>query len=265
MKYSSDGGELFYDVKGSGFPVVLLHPFPLNHHFWDGCLPSLENRYKLVRPDLRGHGGSPPGEGPATMARHAQDLLRLCNELGIGQAVFAGVSIGGYVLFEFWRQVRERMAALVLCNTRASAETREGRMNREKSIHTVQDRGPAPFIDELLPRLLGRTTFETRPDRVARAREMMSHMTVAGIVANLRGMAIRPDSIPTLKTIEAPALIVAGEEDTATPLADSELMKQQINGSRLEVVPRAGHYAAFEQPEHFGKLLRSFLDGLTLS
>ena len=265
MKYSSDGTELFYDVKGSGFPIVLLHPFPLNHHFWNECLPFLEQRYKLVLPDLRGHGDSPPGEGPATMPRHAEDLLRLCNELDIGKAVFAGVSIGGYVLFEFWRQARERMAALVLSNTRASAETTEGRMNREKSIHAVQERGPSPFIDELLPKLLGRTTFETRPDRVARAREMMSQMTVAGIVANLRGMAIRPDSIPTLKTIEAPALIVAGEEDTATPLADSEVMKQQIHGSRLEVVLRAGHYAAFEQPEHFGKLLRSFLDGLKLS
>jgi len=93
---------------------------------------------------------------------------------------------------------------------------------------------------------------------------MMSQMTVAGIVANLRGMAMRPDSIPTLKTIEVPTLIVAGDEDTATPLSDSEVMKQQINGSRLDVVPRAGHYAAREQPEHFGKLLRSFLDGLKL-
>src|SRR5215471_15207559 len=137
MKYLSDGTALFYDLKGSGFPVVLLHPFPLNHHFWDESLPFLAQRYKLVLPDLRGHGDSPPGDAPAAMALHAQDLLRLCNELGIGKAVFAGVSIGGYVLFEFWRRARERVVALVLSNTRASAETTEGRINREKSIHTV--------------------------------------------------------------------------------------------------------------------------------
>lgn len=265
MNFTSDGTELFYEVRGSGFPVVLLHPFPLNHHFWDDCASSLEQRFKLVVPDLRGHGDSAPGDGPATMERHARDLLRLCNELEIGKAVFAGVSIGGYILFEFWRQARERVAALILSNTRASPETAEGRINRQKSIQAVEERGPELFIEELLPRLLGRSTRENRADRVARTREMMSRMTVAGIVANLRGMAARPDSIPTLRTINVPALIVAGEEDAATPLSDAEVMKQHISGSRLEIVPRAGHYTAFEQPEYCGKLLRSFLDGLNLS
>jgi len=265
MKLTSDGAELFYDAKGSGFPLVLLHPFPLNHHFWDECLPLFEHRYKLLLPDLRGHGDSAPGDGPATMERHAQGLLRLCDELKIGKAVFAGVSIGGYVLFEFWRQARDRVAALILSNTRASAETTEGRINREKSIQAVRQRGPAPFIEELLPKLLGRSTVETRPDRVAAARTMMSRMTVAGIVANLQGMAVRPDSIPTLPTINVPALVIAGEEDTATPRSDAELMKQHISGSCLQVVPRAGHYAAFEQPEYVGKLIRGFLDELKLS
>jgi len=264
MKLKSDDTEVFYEVKGDGYPVVLLHPFPLNHHFWDACVAALEHRYKLILPDLRGHGDSPPGDGSATMERHARDLSRLCAELKVQKAVFAGVSVGGYILFEFWRQSRERMAALILSNTRASAETPEGRANREKSIQLVQERGPAPFIEEMLPKLLGKTTQETRADLVAGARTMMSRMTVAGIVAVQRGMARRPDSIPTLKTINVPTLIIAGDEDTATPLPEAELMKKHIPGSRLELVPRAGHYAAFEQPEYCGKLLRKFLDGLNL-
>src|SRR5215472_9795214 len=264
MKLKSEGTEIFYDVKGDGFPVVLLHPFPVNHHFWDHCVQALEHRYKLVLPDLRGHGESPPGDGAATMDRHARDLARLCDELNISKAVFAGVSVGGYILFEFWRQSRQRVAALILSNTRASAETAEGRSNREKSIRSVQERGPGPFIEELLPRLLGRTTLETRADRVSGAREMMSRMTVAGIVAVQQGMAARPDSIPTLKTINVPTLIVAGEEDILTPLPEAELMKKHIPGSRLELVPRAGHYAAFEQPAYCGKLLRTFLNGMNL-
>jgi len=264
MKLKSDDTEIFYEVKGNGFPVVLLHPFPLNHHFWDGCIPALEHRYQLILPDLRGHGDSPPGAGPATMERQARDLSRICTELKVQKAVFAGVSVGGYILFESWRQSRERVSALILSNTRASAETPEGRANREKSIQLVQERGPSPFIEEMLPKLLGKTTQETRADLVAGARAMMSRMTVAGIVAVQRGMAIRPDSTPTLKTINVPTLIIAGEEDTATPLPEAELMKKHIPGSRLEVVPRAGHYAVFEQPEYCGKLLRKFLDGLNL-
>src|SRR5689334_13266006 len=112
MKIKSDGTELFYDIRGSGSPVVLLHPFPVNHHFWDGCAPFLDSHYQLILPDLRGHGDSLPGEGPATMERHASDLARLCAELGIGKAVFVGVSIGGYVLFEFWRKYRDHVSAL---------------------------------------------------------------------------------------------------------------------------------------------------------
>ena len=162
------------------------------------------------------------------------------------------------------RQARERVAALVLANSRATAEAPEGRANRQKSIDAVQQRGPAQFIDEMIPRLLARTTLETRQDLVAGARQMMSRMSVQGIVANQQGMMQRPDSIPTLKTISVPVLLIGGEEDTATPLAEAALMKQHIPNARLEVVPRAGHYAAFEQPEYVGRLLRSFVDGLSL-
>ena len=264
MKFSSDGTEIFYEVRGEGAPLILLHPFPLNHQFWQGCAPLLEHRYRLIIPDLRGHGDSPPGEGAATMEKHARDLLQLCSQEGIGKAIFAGVSIGGYILFEFWRQARERVSALVLANTRATAETPEGRANRQKSIDAVKQRGPVQFIDEMIPRLLARTTLETRQDVVAGARQMMSRMSVQGIVANLQGMMQRPDSIPTLKTINVPVLIIGGEEDTATPLAEAELMKQHISKARLEVVPKAGHYAAFEQPEYTGKLLRTFADGLSV-
>ncbi len=264
MKIVSDGTEISYAVRGNGPPVVLLHPFPSNHHFWDECIPFLEHRYKLVLPDIRGHGDSPPGEGPATMKRHAHDLAQLCEELRIGKAVFAGVSIGGYILFEFWRQSRDRVAAVVLANTRATADTVEGRANREKSNQEVELRGPALFIESMLPKLLGKTTLETKPERVAAAREVMSRMSVRGIVALQQGMAARPDSVATLKTIDVPALIIGGEEDSLIPAAETQLMQHHISRSRLEIVPKAGHYAAFEQPEHCGRLVRRFLDSLQL-
>jgi 3-oxoadipate enol-lactonase len=262
MHIVSDGTELFYNIRGSGAPVVLLHPFPVNHRFWEGVVPSLEQRYQLILPDLRGHGDSPPGNGPATMAKHALDLARLCNELEINKAIFAGVSIGGYILFEFWRRSRERVSALILSNTRAAAEMAEGRANRAKSIQEVEQRGPALFVDSMLPKVLGRTSIEARPDRVAATREMMSQMSVRGIVALQQGMAERPDSMATLKTIDVPTLIVGAEEDTVTPISDAEIMRANISGSRMEIVPKAGHYAALEQPEYCGRVLRNFLDSV---
>ncbi len=149
-----------------------------------------------------------------------------------------------------------------MANTRASGETAEGRATREKSIQEVEQRGPALFIEAMLPKLLGKTSIETRPGRVAAAREMMSRMSVRGIVALQEGMATRPDSIANLKTIDVPTLIIGAEEDTLTPVAEAEIMRQNISGSRMEVVPRAGHYAVFEQPEYCGRLLRSFLDSV---
>lgn len=262
MQFISNDAEISYQVMSDGPPVVLLHPFPANHRLWLPAAELFGSRYRLALPDLRGHGDSTPGEGPATMEKHATDLLRLCDRIGIGKAVFAGISIGGYILFEFWRRHRERVSALVLCDTRASADTEEGRAARLKSADDVELHGPIPFIDSMVPKLLGETTRRSRPDLVETARKMMLQMSVAGIAAVQRGMAARPDSTTTLKTINVPTLTLVGEEDTLTTPADAQVMHEGIAGSRMEVIPRAGHYAAFEQYEVAGKAIRGFLDGL---
>ena len=262
MKLKSGDTEIFYTIRGSGAPLILLHPFPTNHRFWDDCASHLESKYQLITPDLRAHGESPPGEGAASMEKHAQDLLLLCDQLGVRKALFAGVSIGGYVLFEFWRQSRDRVAALVLSSTRAGADSPEQRANRERTIQDVQQRGPIPFIEATLPKMVSETTLRTRPDCVEAARALMARMPVKGIVAALQGLAARPDSTPTLKTIDVPTLIIAGEEDTSTPRSEAELMHGGISGSRMEVIPRAGHYAALEQPEYTSRLMRAFFDSV---
>ena len=264
MRLSSQDAELHYETLGEGPDLVLLHPFPTNHRFWMGVADMLASRYRLIAYDLRAHGDSSPGNGPATMERHAADLARLCDVAKVNKAIFAGVSIGGYVLFEFWRRHRERVAALILANTRATPDTDEGRAARLKSIEDVSNNGPASFLESMIPKLLGQHTRENRPDVVEGARKMMSKMTAAGIAAVQQGMAARPDSVPTLPTVDVPTLLLAGAEDTLTPLADAELMRQNIPGSRLEVVPRAGHFAIYEQRNAAGKVIRGFLDDLKL-
>ncbi len=257
----SNDARLFYEVTGNGPSVVLLHPFPLNHSFWAAIVGQLSGRYRLIIPDLRAHGESELGDGPATMRKLADDLARICHEEKIGKAIFVGVSIGGYLLFEFWRRCREQVAALVLANTRAGAETPESKAARLEAADRVLHEGTAGFIEEMLSKLLSQTTHSNRPDIVDAARKMMDMMSPQDIAGVQRGIAERPDSIPTLATINIPTLILAGEEDSV-PRGEFELMQRCIAGSELRVIPRTGHYAALERPDEFGAILREFFNHL---
>jgi 3-oxoadipate enol-lactonase len=261
LRVQSDDAEIVYQVLGKGPPVLLLHPFPANHAFWLPATQALLSRYQLILPDLRGHGESGAGEGPAGMQKHAADLARVLDDAGVGRAPLVGVSIGGYVIFEFWRRNRGRVAALALCNTKASADSPEARVGRLQSADDVLERGTEPFFESMVPKLLGKTTREARPDLVQGALGMMRKMSAHDVASVQRGMAERPDSVPTLKTINVPALIVTGDEDVLTGVAEAELMRQNIAGSQLKVIPKAGHYTAWEQPEEAGLVLRQFLDG----
>jgi pimeloyl-ACP methyl ester carboxylesterase len=258
----SDDAEIVYDIVGNGPPVVLLHPFPVHHKFWNRIVPMLSSRYRLILPDLRGHGDSEIGQGPATMGKHARDLAHLLDAVGEAKAAFVGVSIGGYILFEFWRQFRGRVNALVLCDTKPQADASEARANRLKSASDVLEQGTDPFVESMIPKVLGRTTLSARPDLLDGARQMMSKMSPEDVSLVQRGMAERPDSVADLKTINVPTLIVIGEEDILATPADGELMRQHISGSQLKIIPKAGHYAPWEQPEAVGPLLRQSMDAI---
>ncbi len=254
--------EIAYWTLGDGAPVVLLHPFPVNHEFWLPVADRLATRYRIIMPDLRGHGNSGVGEGPATMDKHAADIAQVMNDAGVGRAPLIGVSIGGYALFEFWRKYRGRAAALGLCNTKAPTDNAAGRSGRLQAANDVLECGTEPFFESMLTRILAKTTQETRPDLVDGALRMMRKMSPQGVAQVQRGMAERPDSVDTLKTINVPTLLVTGDEDVFTGINEAELMRGQIAGSQMRVIPKAGHYSAWEQPEEVARLLRQFLDGL---
>jgi 3-oxoadipate enol-lactonase len=262
MHVRSDDSDIYFDVIGTGPDVILLHPFPSNRQFWKPIVPYFDSHYRLIMPDLRGLGDSQSGDGIATMQRQATDILRLCDELKISKAVFVGCSIGGYILFEAWRQYRERFRALVLCDTKAEADDDLARDKRLRSAEDVLLRGPDIFITATLPNLIGASTQRNRPDIFAAARATTSGSTAQGIAAVQRGMAAREDSTRILAEIDVPTLVLVGEEDTATPIPAVQSMAQKIRKSEFHVIPNAGHYAPFEQPVDFARLLRQFLDGL---
>ena len=181
--------DLFYEIRGEGPDVVLLHPYPSDHSYWLPMARHLESRFRLVLPDLRGLGRSGVGEGATTMPRLAEDLLRLCDELKIGRASFVGCSVGGYVLFEFWRRCRERVKALVLMDTKAGVDTEEGRAGRLKNAEEILQKGPGWAIEQIMPKLLAPVTMSSRLDVVESAKQTMLQAGAAGMAAMQRGMA----------------------------------------------------------------------------
>src|ERR1700758_1581363 len=262
QRIKSGDAEIIYWTLGDGPPLVLLHPFPAHHEFWLPVAQTLAPRYRVILPDLRGHGDSGIGEGPATMEKHVADIARVVDDADVGRAPLIGVSIGGYVLFEFWRKYRGRVAALGLCNTKAPADTPEARAGRLQAANDVLERGTEPFFETMIPRLLGKTTREARPDLVDGVLRMMRKMSPEAVAQVKRGMAERPDSVDTLKTINVPTLLVTGDEDIMTGVNEGELMRQHIAGSQLSVIPKAGHYSPWEQPQEAARLLRQFVDGI---
>jgi 3-oxoadipate enol-lactonase len=259
---NSGDAEIFYQVLGEGPPVVLLHPFPVHHEFWLPVAQALKGRYRLILPDLRGHGASGIGEGPATMEKHTADIAAVLDDAGVGRVAFVGVSIGGYILFEFLRRHPNRIEALVLCNTKAQADTPEARAVRLQAAEDALERGTEPFFQSMLPKLMGKSTHAARPDLVQAALRMMRTMSAEDLAMVQRGMAARTDSISTLAFIRIPALVLAGEEDGLIGIGEAEGMQKNITGSVLKIIARAGHYSPWEQPAEVGKLLRQFLDGV---
>lgn len=262
MILRADDVDLFYEVRGDGPDIVMLHPYPSDHSFWLPLAPHLESRFRLILPDLRGLGRSGIGESGAatTMPKLAEDLLRLCDTLKVGRAAFVGCSVGGYVLFEFWRRSRERVKALVLMDTKAGADTDEGRAGRLKNAEEIVQKGPEWAIEQMMPKLLSPLTMSSRLDVVDRAKATMRQGSAVGMAAMQRGMAARSDSTATLALIDVPTLVIGGTDDVPTPVSELERMARGIRGAQLKIVSKAGHFAALEQPDEVGRAVREFLE-----
>lgn len=256
------GIEVAYDDEGRGPAVVLLHGFPFDRSMWRGQVESLSGSFRVIAPDLRGHGGTTGGGGPSTMEEMAEDLAALLDELNVPRAVVCGLSMGGYVALALYRAHPERVRALVLADTRPQADSEEARRAREETARRALAEGMEPVADAMLAKLLSERARERAPQVVARLREMMTRTSPEGAAAALRGMALRRDQTDTLSKIDVPVLVIVGSEDAITPPSDAEVMRARIAGSRLVTIEGAGHVSNLERPREFDDALREFLEGL---
>ena len=255
-----NGLNLAYTDQGQGQPVVFLHAFPQSRAMWTSQVEALSKTYRVVTLDFRGFGESDAPLWHYTLEQFADDVAGLFDHLAIKQAVLVGLSMGGYTLFAFYRTYADRVKGLVLADTRAQADTEEGRAGRFAMAQTAHTKGAAAIADIMLPKLLSPVALQTKPDLVWQVREAIEQTQISGIAGALMAMAGRPDSVSLLTQIARPTLIITGELDGPTPPADGRLMAERIPGARLEIIPQAGHLSNLEQPEAFNTAVRAFLE-----
>jgi len=254
------GTELAVEDRGSGPAIVLVHGFPLDHTMWSAQLDQLSRTHRVLAPDLRGFGQSSVTEGCVTMQQFARDLAAMLDALGITESIaLGGLSMGGYVAFQFWQEFSSRLAALILCDTRANADSVQGAADRRAVADRVLREGPGALAEGMLPRLFSPATRETRPSLMDAARSTMLNNPRQGIAAAARGMAERPDMTARLAEIRCPVLVVVGADDVISPPTEMRAMATAIPGSRVAEIPQAGHMAPMEQPDAVNHAILEFL------
>ncbi len=255
----NQGIRVAYTDDGEGMALVFIHAFPLSKAMWQPQVKALAGSYRIITLDLRGHGESDAPIWNWSLEDYAADVIAILDSLGIAQAVFIGLSMGGYTLFSLYRQCPDRIQGMILADTRAQADTEDGKAGRRTMAQVAFKNGASAIADMILPKLLAPTTLERHPELAEQVRRIALSTPQAGIIVDLMAMAARPDSLDLLKTITCPTLVIVGEQDQATPVADSQAIVQRIPAATLVTIPQAGHLSNFEQPEAFNEAIRSFL------
>jgi 3-oxoadipate enol-lactonase len=254
------GGTVFnvYD-RGAGRPIVFLHGFPLDYSMWRAQLDALANDARTIAPDLRGFGKSDRTAGTVTMEQFADDLNGLLDALNVTEPiVLCGLSMGGYVAWQFVRKYRRRVCALIACDTRAVADTAEAAAGRRETARNVLSQGSQVVADAMLPKLLSPHTLERQPELADCLRAVMAGTDPEGIAAALLGMAERPDVTADLPAIDVPTLVIVGAEDQISTVEEMRQMAEAIPQAEFCEVPHAGHMAPLENPEAVNSAIRKF-------
>jgi YbgC/YbaW family acyl-CoA thioester hydrolase len=262
QRLTVNGVTLAVEVRGDGPAVLFIHGYPFDHTIWTHQVSALDGWCRIA-PDLRGMGQSDAPDLGYSMETYAADMAELLDLLGARQVVLVGLSMGGYVAFEFLRRWRSRVRGLVLIDTRAEPDSPEGRMARDAAAATARDHGAGAIAQSMLPKVLGASTLAGAPGTVERVRAMMAATPVAGIVGALGAMRDRPDSAPLLPELASlPTLVIVGDEDEVTPPAQARAMAEAIPGASLVVIRSAGHLPPVERPAETTDALLAFLAAL---
>ena len=250
--------QLAYEERGSGPVLVFVHGFPLDRRMWIGQLSGQAKIRRCIAVDLRGNGLSTidAADPEFSMDLFADDLAVTLDELGVEQADICGLSMGGYVAFAFWRRHRARVRSLILCDTKAEADSDEAKAGREKTAQLVREQGMEPLLESLGPKLL---SSNPRPEDTELLKDMFLAQPPAVIAADALAMRDRPDSTSDLAGIDVPVLVVHGEEDQLMPIDGARAMAEKIPGATFAAIPSGGHMSPMENAKAANEAIGAFL------
>lgn len=262
----ADGVRLEVFDEGAGPATIFFaHGFPLSHAMWSGQLKPLAARYRVIAPDLRGFGASETVPGTSTMRRFADDCAAVLDELEVREpVVFCGLSMGGYIAWQFAKHHADKLRALVLCDTKAAGDTPEAAETRRKMADHVRKFGTRAVAEAMPAKLFAQATFRDQPEIVDEIRRTIERTSPEGLAAAQLGLAAREDVRPDLPTIAGgkPTLVVCGRDDAISPVDEMRAIAEAMPGARFHVVENAGHMAPLERPAEFNRLLMEFVDAL---
>ncbi len=246
--------------QGRGPVILMVHGFPLTHAMWEFQIEALKENYRVLAPDLRGFGKSSHTRGTMDMRKFADDLAEVLDALEISEPVtFCGLSMGGYIAWQFVKHHANRLDKLILCDTKASADDEDAEKNRHKLADSVLEYGADVVAQAMPKKLFAKSTLQNQSDIVSQCKEMMLEAHPEGIAAALRGMAERPDMREFLPNISLPTLVIVGEEDQITTTHEMRAMAEMIPQATFLEVPNAGHMAPMENPEPVNQAIKKFL------
>jgi pimeloyl-ACP methyl ester carboxylesterase len=263
VKTLINGINIDYREEGEGTPLILIHAFPMNQAMWADQIQALSPVCHVISLDLRGFGNSDVPTGPYWMALMASDIRGLMSRMGIERAVLVGLSMGGYVAMSFYHNFPDAVRGLVLADTRAAADSSEGRERRFKSAEKAEREGTESIVDEMVQLLLSQTAIEKRPDIVERVRAIALQNRAEGLAGAQRGMAARVDSTVMLSSADCPALVIVGSDDRLSTPEETAGWQRRMPNSRLVKVEGAGHLSNIEQPESFNRAVGDFVSTLS--
>ncbi|WP_327728718.1 alpha/beta hydrolase [Streptomyces sp. NBC_00487] len=250
---------LAYEDKGEAsapLPLVLIHGHPFDRTMWHPQITAFAASRRVIAPDLRGYGASPVVPGVTPLQTFAEDIATLLDGLGVSEFVLGGLSMGGQIVMECYRQYPHRIRGLLLADTFPAAETEEGRRTRNAMADRLLREGMTGYADEVLHKMVAPYADA---DVAAQVRRMMTATDPEGAAAALRGRAERPDYRELLTRVTVPALVVVGADDEYTPVSDAEAMHAALPDSTLHVIDGAAHLPNLERPEEFNKALEGLL------
>jgi len=247
--------------RGSGVPLVLVHGFPLNGRMWDAVSPALSAKYRVLVPDLPGFGRSRPAV-PFTIDSLADDLFARLVALDAIPCVLAGLSMGGYISLSFAVRHAAALSGLMLIDTRAEADTPQGRIARDEMIQLVRTGGSVAIAERMLPKLLAPETPARQPDVATALRSIMESCSPQAIEHGLIAMRDRADRTGDLASITTPTLIIVGDADAITPPSTAQAMGARIPRSVVRLIPGAGHMSPMEQPAEASHVMLEWLQAV---